>query len=95
MTKDLPNWREPGQLMHPRVSTHILGNPVIGVDYEDTGAVESDFTVIERDEPGHAVIVLAGRYRNIVVRQVDGQWLIREGAGVSMRRRDKKLFRKT
>ena len=92
MTKGLPSSREPGELMRPPVSTHILANPVIEFDDDDTTAVESDFTVIERDEAGHAVIVLAGRYRDTVARQSDGRWLIRERTGVSMRRRDKKFF---
>ncbi len=92
MTKDFPSWREPGQLMRPPVSTHILSNPVIEFNDDNTAAVESDFTVIERDEAGHAVIVISGRYRDTVARQDDGQWLIRERTGVSMRRRDKKFF---
>jgi 3-phenylpropionate/cinnamic acid dioxygenase small subunit len=92
MTKDFASWREPDQLMRPPVSTHILSNPVIEFIDADTAAVESDFTVVERDEAGHAAIVLAGRYRDTVARQPDGRWLFRERTGVSMRRRDKKTF---
>jgi len=91
MSDDLPNWRQPGMLMSPPWTTHILSNPIIEFEDDDTALVESDFTVVERDEAGHAVIPLAGRYRDKIVRQADGRWLIRERTGVSMRRRTKKF----
>ncbi|TPG36637.1 nuclear transport factor 2 family protein [Mycolicibacterium hodleri] len=92
MTKDRPSWRDPGRLMDPPLRTHISSNPVIEFVDDDTAAVESDFTVIERDENGHALVVLAGRYRDVVARQADGRWLFRDRTGVSMQRRSAKFF---
>jgi ketosteroid isomerase-like protein len=82
----LPRWSDPGQLMKPPMSTHVLSNPVMEID-GDSAAVESDFSVFERDEAGHGVIVLLGRYRDRFERQADGRWLIIDRTGVSMARR--------
>ena len=93
MHQDRPRLaRSPGRLMEPPLRTHISSNPIVEFIDDDTAAVESDFTVVERDELGHALIVLAGRYRDIVARQVDGRWLFRDRTGVSMVRRSKKFF---
>jgi ketosteroid isomerase-like protein len=68
-------------------SAHVMSNPVIDVD-GDVASAEADFVVIERDEQGHAQIVLVGRYRDRFRRLADGRWVIADRVGVSMARRD-------
>jgi len=66
-------------------SAHVLSNPVIDVD-GDTARAESDWVMIQRDETGATGIVLAGRYRDELVR-IDGEWLFSNRTPIALARR--------
>jgi 3-phenylpropionate/cinnamic acid dioxygenase small subunit len=66
-------------------SAHVLSNPVIDVD-GDTARAESDWVMIQRDETGATGIVLAGRYRDELVR-IDGEWRFSNRTPIALARR--------
>jgi hypothetical protein len=80
------SWTDPGALMTPPTSVHVLSNPVIDVD-GDLATVETDFVVMDRDEAGHGQLILLGRYRDVLRRHSERGWLFAERTGVSMARR--------
>jgi 3-phenylpropionate/cinnamic acid dioxygenase small subunit len=81
-----PRWTDEGHLLDMPRSAHLMSNPVIEVA-GDTATAESDFAVMDRDETGHATVILAGRYRDRLRRQGES-WVFVERTGVSMARRN-------
>jgi hypothetical protein len=78
-------WTDADRLMIMPRSAHLMSNPVIDVD-GDTATAESDFAVVERNDKGHAYMMLVGRYRDRL-KKIHGLWVFVERTGVSMARR--------
>ena len=78
-------WTDKDRLMVMPRTAHLMSNPVIDVD-GDTATAESDFAVVDRNESGHARMILVGRYRDRLKKMADG-WVFVERTGVSMAKR--------
>jgi len=80
-----PLWTEPGELYKQPRSIHLISNPIIEVE-GDQATAESDFLVVSRDADGRGRIDLVGRYRDRLIRDDRGRWLITKRTGVSAAR---------
>ena len=81
-----PHWTDAGELLKQPRSMHLSSNPVVDFLDDGTAAVESEFVVVRRDERGHPVISLVGRYRDRFRKDEHGRWLITNRTGVSLAR---------
>lgn len=85
-TTTLTQWPADGSLFLQPRSVHISSNPIIEVD-GDQATAETDFQVVGRDDDGHVVVTLVGRYRDRFRRAGgDAPWLIECRTGVSVAR---------